>query len=80
MEQDVENKIKEIIGELQCPKQFCCIEDGLEFGCKANDVGLEEYLECLDESYPPCPVLVTLGTKRYCNCPVRIYICKKLGE
>ena len=80
MEQGLEKQIKDIIGELQCPKQFCCMEDGHEFGCKAKDVGLEEYLECLEESYPPCPFLMTFGIKRYCHCPIRIYICKNLAK
>jgi hypothetical protein len=80
MDQDIKNKIKEFIGDLQCPKQFCCLESGFEFGCKARDIGAENYLECLEESDPPCPFVVPLENKNYCHCPIRIYICKKLGE
>ena len=80
MDKDLKKEIKKIIGEIQCPNEFCCLESGVEMGCRAKDVGLEEYLECLEESFPPCPFSVSFGNKHYCHCPLRIYICKKLGR
>jgi hypothetical protein len=56
VDRDLEKEIKKIIGEIQCPNEFCCLESGGEIGCRAKDVGLEEYLECLQESFPPLSV------------------------
>jgi hypothetical protein len=80
MEQDIKKQIKEIIGDLQCPELFCCLESGFEFGCKARDVGVENYLACFEESDPPCWFVEPFGNKNYCHCPIRIHICKKLGK
>jgi len=81
MDQDIKKKIKEIIGEIQCPhpRELCCLETGFDRTCKKKDVGMEEHFECLEDE-ALCPFLVHFGRRRYCNCPLRVYICKKLGE
>ena len=51
MKEEHRKKIKEIIGDMKCPKNFICVEAGFTNLCKAKDFGLERYLECLEE-YP----------------------------
>jgi hypothetical protein len=80
MEQDLEKKTKEIIGQIQCPHESCCIETGFDKSCKVRDVGLKEYIVCLEEDASLCQFLVTYGSTCFCSCPLRIYICKKLGK
>jgi hypothetical protein len=81
MEIDVKNKkIKKILGDIKCPQEFCCMETGFDKSCKARDVGLEGYLECLEEDAAVCPFSVPYGSTHFCKCPLRIYICKNLGK
>jgi hypothetical protein len=44
MDQDIKKQIKEIIGDIQCPREFCCLETGFDRSCKTKDVGLEGHL------------------------------------
>lgn len=81
-EQDRE-KIQEIIGRMQCPKGFKCAEGGFENLCKANDFGDQEALQCLEETSPPCPFagVYNYGFQmRFCRCPLRVYLAKKLRK
>jgi hypothetical protein len=80
MEKDVTKKIKEIIGELNCPKNFKCTKQGFKHLCKGKNVGLDHYLECLEENTVNCTFRVPYGKSHYCRCPLRVYLAKKLGK
>jgi len=81
MQQDHEKELREIIGDLECPKGFSCCTDGLENLCKAEDVGMESYLACLEERPFECKFSVSFfGDRYYCECPLRVYIAKKLKK
>ncbi len=80
MEQDHEKELREAAGDLECPKDFKCCTEGLENLCKAREIGLELYLECLEENAFACPFSVHFGDSYYCECPLRIYIAKKLKK
>ena len=80
MKQDLEKQLREAIGDLKCPKDFKCCTEALENLCKARDIGLESYLECLEENAFACPFSVHFGYVYYCECPLRIYIAKKLNK
>jgi hypothetical protein len=80
VEQDIKKKIKEIIGEIQCPREFCCLKTGFDRSCKTKDIGLKAYLECLEEDASLCQFSVSFGSTYFCSCPLRVYICKKLGK
>jgi hypothetical protein len=80
MEQDHEKELKEIMAGLACPKDFKCYRHGFENLCKAQDVGLETFLECLEEHPYDCPLSVSFGGLYYCRCPLRVYISKKLKK
>jgi hypothetical protein len=80
MEEDYRKKIEKIIGQMQCPKDFKCCNSGFETVCKAKDVGLESHLECLEENPFDCQFSVRFGGLYYCDCPLRVYIAKKLKK
>jgi hypothetical protein len=80
MEQGLEKKLKEIIGDLECPKGFKCCTEGLEKLCKAQDVGLQWYLLCLEPQPQKCKFSVFVANKYLCECPLRVYIAKKLKK
>jgi hypothetical protein len=53
-------------------------EPGVGFTCKAKDVGLDSYVECLEKDSPWCPFSVSHGYSYYCKSPARVYFAKKV--
>jgi hypothetical protein len=80
MEPGLEKQLKELIGHLKCPKDFKCCTEGLEDLCKARDIGLETFAECLEVHPLDCPFSMRLANVNYCKCTLRVYIAKKLGK
>jgi hypothetical protein len=80
MEEDYKKKIEEIIGQLKCSKDFECYKAGYENLCKAKDIGLESFLECLEQDLQGCQFSIPFGNTRFCQCPLRVYIAKKLNK
>jgi hypothetical protein len=70
--------LEEIIGNMQCPKDFVCYRSEFEQLCEIKYAGTEAFLECLQESPGDCKFSAAFGTKSYCQCPLRIYIAKRL--
>ncbi len=80
MEEDYRKEIDRIIGEIKCPKDFLCYKSGFDNLCKARDAGLELFLDCLEEKPEECTFSMLMGSSHMCQCPLRVYICKKLGK
>jgi len=80
MEQNIERGIKEIIGGMKCPKDFKCYKSGLKNLCKARYMGIEAILECLEENPEECPFSFLFWETYFCECPLRVYIFKKLKK
>ena len=72
--------VEQIIGGMQCPKDFKCTRFPFEGLCKAGDIGEENCLECLEEKPCDCPFVIDIGYVRLCRCPLRIYIAKNLEK
>ena len=80
MEQDYKKQLEEIIDGLKCPKDFICYQSGFASLCKAQDIGMETFLDCLDEKSHECKFSVPTGKYYICKCPLRVYIAKNLGK
>lgn len=80
MEQAVKKEIEEIIGNLNCPKDFKCYISGFKDLCKAKAVRGENHLLCLEEEPTSCTFSVLVGNTYYCQCPLRMYITLKLNK
>jgi len=80
VETDHKNEIEKIIGQMQCAKDFQCYKSGLKALCKAKDIGITSYLQCLEENAFGCQFSVRFGNKYYCECPLRVYIGKELKK
>jgi hypothetical protein len=80
MGQHHNKEIEKIIGQMQCHKDFLCYKSGFENLCKAKDTRLKSYIECLDENAFTCPFSVPFGSAKFCECPLRVYIAKKLKK
>jgi hypothetical protein len=80
MDEKTKKELEEIMGDMECPKDFRCYKSGLKVLCKAKDIGLDTYLECM-EAYPQtCPFSVAFGYSHLCQSPLRVYIAKKLKK
>jgi hypothetical protein len=55
-----------------------CQKQRIEHLCKARDVGLERFVECLEEDPYECPYSMLLASMHYCKYPLRISIAKQL--
>ena len=61
MEEDHKKEIEEIIGGLKCSKDIQCYKSGFQALCKAKDIGLESFLECLEETPRKCTFSLHFG-------------------
>jgi hypothetical protein len=80
MQEDYKKEIEELIGQIQCQKGFECYKSGLDVLCKAKDIGLELVLECLEEGPAWCKFSFSYGDSYFCECPLRVFILKKLKK
>ena len=80
MKKHIEVKIKKLMGELNCPKNFKCAEHGFKKLCEAEDLGLKEYLKCTEKDPLNCTFALPLGRIHFCSCPLRVYIAKTLKK
>ena len=80
MEKDHKREIEEIIGGMQCEKDFQCYKSGFENLCKAQDLGLETMLECLEKEAQDCKFSKPFGYSYLCKCPLRCYIATELSK
>ena len=80
MEPDYKKEIEEIINGMKCPEDFKCCERRFEALCGAKDIGIESFLQCLEENPRDCKASLPFADIYLCKCPVRVHICKKLGK
>ena len=80
MKRNYRKEIEEIIGAIRCPKNFICYRSGFEKLCKAKDIGMESFLECLEDKPVKCHLTLYVNNVLYCQCPLRIFISKKLKK
>jgi len=78
MDEEIRQKIEEIVGQMKCPKDFECTKNGFERICKARDFGLDKYLECLEDNPQQCKFTLSFGYTYFCLCPLRVFIEKKI--
>ena len=50
----------------------------MKFNCKAQLVGIEQFVRCLEDFSPRCSFAIPVGTAYFCNSPSRLEIAKKL--
>lgn len=80
MEEKDRKKIEELIAGMSCRKDFKCYRSHLADLCRAEDVGMESFLKCLEDNPRNCEFSLGYGDDYYCKCTLRVYIAKKLCE
>ena len=73
------NKVEKMLHGLNCSKGFTCFISGQEDLCRAEDIGLDSYLVCLNIIRENVhSLLQRMETCHFCQCPLRVYIAKKM--
>ena len=73
-------QIEKIIGGMECPKDFACSKSEFKNLCKAKDIGIESFVQCLESGAWQCEFSFSFGYSYFCRCPLRVYILKNLGK
>ena len=77
MEQEHEEKIAEIMADMDCPKDFKCHKSQFTDLSKARGMGIKEFAQCLDSS-AGCDFSFAFGNIYMCKCPLRVYLANTL--
>jgi hypothetical protein len=81
MDEKLRQKIEPIKMQMKCPDSSSWINNENKQICKARAVGLDTYIECLeDERYHECTYNRPYSSIYLCECPARIFVAKKLGR
>ncbi len=79
MREEDRARIKELLGEIDCPTGFKCAASGFRYICKAKTGDSECEIRCLEENPEKCVFAKPDEGGFECECPLRRYICRKLG-
>ena len=80
MRSDHANILKEIVDRHKCPYGFVCYNSNFKKLCKAEDIGMESFLVCLEEQSEECVFSMSLAGSKFCRCQLRVYIAKVLRK
>ena len=74
-------EIEKIMANSECPIDFACYRSGFEGVCKAEDAGLDEFANCLEEANDAqrCQFSQSFGYGYLCKCRLRIYAARHLS-
>ncbi len=78
MMEDYDAEIKQIMGEIKCPKDFRCVKSGFENLCDVKIRGKGSLHECMDGNPKVCTFAISYGYRYFCDCPLRQYLAKNL--
>ena len=75
-----QQEIEDIMTNIECPKNFACYQSGFEDVCRAKNIGLDDYVDCLQEApfIQLCPFALSFGKSYLCKCLLRVYLVKHL--
>jgi hypothetical protein len=79
-ETDFQKRIEDMMRTFQCPKGYECYTSGFTKLCRAKDIGLESFVACLCKDPLACKFAIHFGELFFCQCPLRVCICKKLRK
>jgi hypothetical protein len=80
MREEDKKKIEEIMSGMKCPKSFRCADSGFERLCRSKDFGIDNYLDCLEDDPRRCSFALSFGNGYLCQCPLRVFLAKKLKK
>ena len=78
-----ERKIEEIMGGMDCPRDFEPCKSGTEAPCKSRLLADGAVVDCTEAeclNEVNCKYRMAFGFGHLCNCPVRSYIARELRK
>jgi len=78
MQREQAGRINDIVSTMNCSKGFPCRQSGFTKLVKVKDIGIDGFVECHEKQVQDCEFSVPFGNKRYCECPLRVYLAKEL--
>ncbi len=73
-------QIGQVICLMECTEDSECYKSALKSLCRARDIGLETFVECLEEDPHKCKFSVSFGDSYFCKSPLRVHVAKKLNK
>jgi len=73
-------EVEKAINGLRLPKDFRWFKPGAGFTCKARDIGLGSFAECLEEDSFMCPFSVSFDHSYYCKSFLRVFVAAELKK
>lgn len=66
--------------QMKCSKGFKCYKSNFTEVGKAEDIGMQTFVTCLEEprNIQQCEFALPFGGKTFCNCPLRVYLSRNL--
>ena len=80
MDDEIRRKIEEIIGQMECSKDFKCTRKESEQLCNAGKMGVDGLLYCLEDNPMLCKFALPFGFTYVCRCPLRGIIARKIAR
>ncbi|MCK4752133.1 MAG: hypothetical protein KAS75_01710 [Planctomycetes bacterium] len=77
MEKEQEEKIAEIMADMQCSESFKCYKSQPADTCKTANMGIGGFARCL-EGQTGCEFSLSFGSIYLCKCPLRVYLTNTL--
>ncbi len=79
MKEEDRERIKELLGEVECPKAFKCAASGFRYLCQVKAGGENKQLICRDDNPNQCVFANPSNGDFLCDCPLRRYLFEKLN-
>ena len=78
MQQDAAKQVQPLIEELMRLRGYRSHTANADALCKAEDIGLETFLICMETNPCECDFSVSFGDVFFCKCRLRLSIAKGL--
>ena len=78
--QEHDSKIQEIVGGMQCRRDFECYKSEFENLCQTEIVGDAKLVGCFEENVKSCDYVFSFGKGNICICPLRHYIARNFNR
>ncbi|HET6350590.1 MAG TPA: hypothetical protein VFG89_00455 [Coriobacteriia bacterium] len=70
------HELSEIVASVPCQRSHACTQSGSSDICKARDLGLEDYVDCLSDCPRDCQFAMCFGDGHLCTCTARVFLAK----
>ena len=72
-----EKQIKKLMERTVCPFDFRCKKSEFcDLKKRVQNIGLPDFLECIENAQALCSYQISYGSRHYCTCPLAAYAVK----